>query len=126
MFATLHTNSASQTVDRIVDSFPQEQQGQVRAQLAATLEAVLAQRLIPAKEGGRVPAVEILVGTPAVRNNIRERKTHQLASVIQTSAELGMASLESSLAYWVKQGVVSLETARGYALRPGDLDRLVK
>lgn len=125
VFATLHTNSASQTVDRIVDSFPEEQQGQVKIQLAATLEAVVSQRLVPAIDGGRVPAAEILVGTPAVRNNIREGKTHQLDSVIQTSAEMGMASLEASLAYWVKQNVVSLETARGYAVRPGDLDRLV-
>ena len=127
VFATLHTNSAAQTVDRIVDSFPEDQQNQIRLQLSNSLEAVLTQRLIPTKEGtGRVPATEVLVATPAVRNTIREGKTHQLDSIIQTSSEMGMMTLEASLAYWVNQGVVEFERAREYSLRPADLTRLVR
>ncbi len=126
VFATLHTNSAAQTVDRIIDVFPDHQQAQVRMQLSNTLEAIMAQRLVPAKSGGRLPAVEILLATPAVRNIIREGKTHQLDNVIQTSGELGMMSLEASLAYWVKNGDLDMEVATRYSLRPEDLQRLVK
>lgn len=127
VFATLHTNSAAQTIDRIVDSFPEDQQNQIRLQLSNSLEAILTQRLIPNKDGtGRVPATEVLVATPAVRNTIREGKTHQLDSIIQTSSEMGMMTLEASLAYWVNQGVVDFERAREYSLRPADLTRLVR
>lgn len=126
VFATLHTNNAAQTVDRIIDSFPEEQQNQIRMQLSNALEAVLSQRLIPTIQGGRVPATEILIATPAIRNTIREGKTHQIDNIIQTSSELGMMTLETSLAYWVNQGVVDMDTARSFALRPNDLERLVK
>lgn len=125
VFTTLHTNSAAQTVDRIVDVFPEEQQQQVRQQLAMTLEAVFSLRLIPAKEGGRVPVAEILLGTPAARNLIREGKSHQLDNIIQTSGEFGMVTLEASLAAWVRAGVVDLAMAKSYAMRPDDLERLV-
>jgi twitching motility protein PilT len=125
VFATLHTNSAAQTIDRIIDSFPEAQQGQIRMQLASSLEAVFSQRLVPAKQGGRVPAIEVMVATPAIRNVIREAKTHQIDSIIQTSSEMGMSSLETSLAAWVNQGVVDFEVAREYCLRPQDLTRLV-
>lgn len=124
VFATLHTNSAAQTVDRIIDVFPEEQQQQVRQQLAMTLEAVFSQRLIPARAGGRVPAAEVLLGTPAVQNLIREAKGHQLDNIIQTSGELGMISLESSLAGWVRAGIVDLEVAKTYAFRPEEVQRL--
>ncbi len=126
VFATLHTNSAAQTIDRIIDSFPNEQQAQIRIQLSTSLEAVLTQRLVPAKVGGRIPAVEVMIATPAVRNTIREAKTHQLDSIIQTSSELGMITLESSLAGWVNDGTIDFETARQHALRPADLTRLVR
>lgn len=126
VFATLHTNSAAQTVDRIIDVFPEHQQAQVRMQLSNTLEAIMAQRLLPAKSGGRLPAVEILLATPAVKNVIREGKTHQIDNIIQTSGELGMMSLESSLAFWVKGGEMDLSTAQQYALRPEEVGRLVK
>lgn len=127
VFATLHTNSAAQTIDRIVDSFPEDQQNQIRLQLSNALEAILTQRLIPTKDGSsRVPAAEVLVATPAVRNTIREGKTHQLDSIIQTSSEMGMMTLESSLAYWVNQGVVDFEKAREFSLKPADLTRLVR
>ncbi|MCH7951459.1 type IV pilus twitching motility protein PilT [Patescibacteria group bacterium] len=125
VFATLHTNSAAQTIDRIVDVFPEHQQGQVRLQLSNTLEAVLSQRLLPAISGGRIPVVEILLATPAVRTTVREGKTHLIDNVIQTSADIGMQTLESSMAYWVKAGKLSFDVAVQWALRPGELRRLV-
>jgi twitching motility protein PilT len=126
VFATLHTNSAAQTIDRIIDVFPEHQQAQVRMQLSNVLEAVVAQRLIPATTGGRIPATEILLATPAVKNTIREGKTHQIDNIIQTSGELGMMSLESSLAYWINSGELDLQLAQRYAFRPEELGRLVK
>lgn len=125
VFATLHTNSAAQTVDRIIDVFPESQQQQVRQQLAGSLEAIVAQKLVPAVSGGRVPACEVLLALPSIRNLIREGKSHQIDNVIQTSGSLGMATLESSLATWVRAGVVNLEVAKQYALRPDELERLV-
>lgn len=117
VFSTLHTNSASQSVDRMIDAFPESQQSQIRIQLASTLEGIISQRLISRIDGGRVPAVEILIGTNAVKSNIREGKTHLIDSIIETSQDIGMISLEVSLAELVKQGIVALETARSYALR---------
>ena len=125
VFATLHTNSAAQTIDRIIDSFPASQQAQIRIQLASTLKGVVAQRLIPQINGGRIPGVEVLIGTSAVANNIREGKTHLIDSVIQTSQDAGMITLESSLASLVLSGTISLETAKSYALRPEELLRMV-
>ena len=125
VFATLHTNSAAQTIDRIIDVFPDEQQQQVRQQLSMTLESVFSQRLVPSKDGGRVPAAEILLGSPSVRNLIREGKSHQIDNIIQTSAEMGMATIESSLAAWVRGRDGDLETAKSFALNPANLDRLV-
>jgi len=126
VFATLHTNSAAQSIDRMIDVFPAHQQAQVRQQLAGSLEGILAQRLVPSLKGGRVPAVEVLLATAAVRNLIREGKAHQIDSVIQTSGELGMMTLEMSLAGWVKSGTLDLQVAQAYALRPQELIRLVK
>jgi twitching motility protein PilT len=126
VFATLHTNSAAQTIDRIIDVFPEHQQAQVRMQLSNVLEAVIAQRLLPASSGGRIPATEILLASPAVRNTIREGKTHQIDNIIQTSAELGMMSLEASLANWVREGELELKEAQKYAFRPEELRRLVE
>ncbi|MFQ5796531.1 MAG: type IV pilus twitching motility protein PilT [Candidatus Bipolaricaulia bacterium] len=98
VFSTLHTNNAPETIDRIIDVFPSHQQNQVRTQLSATLRLVLAQRLLRARQTGQVPALEIMVATQAVRNSIREGRTHQLYSVIQTGGEKGMMTLEKSLA----------------------------
>ena len=126
VLATLHTNSAAQTVDRVIDVFPEHQQAQVRMQFANTIEAILSQRLIPAKNGGRIPAVEVLLATPAVRNTIREGKSHQIDNIIQTSAELGMMTLETNLASWVQQDVITLDKAQEYSLRPAELLRLIK
>ncbi|MDP3093943.1 MAG: PilT/PilU family type 4a pilus ATPase [bacterium] len=126
VFATLHTNSASQTVHRIVDSFPPEQQGQVRAQLSGSLLGVVSQRLIPCLKGGLVPACEIMLSTPAVANLIRENKIHELPLVIETSGESGMISLNRSLADLVKKKEISLENAMIYSLNPVELRMLVR
>ncbi|OGY23410.1 MAG: type IV pili twitching motility protein PilT [Candidatus Woykebacteria bacterium RBG_13_40_15] len=126
VFATLHTNSAAQTLDRVVGVFPESQQEQVRMQLSNILEAVLSLRLIPAAQAGRYPAIEVLLATPAVRNVIREGKTHLIDNIIQTSANVGMSTLESSLAGLIKSNKISLETALSYSLRPQDLMREVK
>ncbi|KKU63685.1 MAG: twitching motility protein [Candidatus Amesbacteria bacterium GW2011_GWA1_47_16] len=126
VFATLHTNSASQTVDRIVDVFPENQQPQVRAQLAANLEAVFSQRLVPKINGGRTAAYEIMVGTSAVRTAIREGRTHMLDNIIMTSSEYGMVSLEGTLAKLTRESVISLEIAQAFALRPADVSRFIR
>lgn len=125
VFSTLHTNSAAQTIDRIIDSFPANQQPQIRAQLATTLKGIISQRLLPQLNGGRVPAVEVLVGNNAVATNIREGKTHLIDSIIETSQDVGMISLESSLSTMVTAGMISLETAKSYASHPEDLLRMV-
>ncbi len=125
VFSTLHTNSASQTIDRIIDSFPPSQQPQVRIQLASTLKGIISQRLLPQINGGRVPAAEVLIGNNAVATNIRDGKTHLIDSIIETSQDVGMISLESSLSSLVMTGAISLETAKSYATRPDDLLRMV-
>jgi len=126
VFATLHTNSAAQTIDRIVDVFPEEQQGQVRLQLSNVIEAVFSMRLIPSIQGGRVVAYEVMLGSTAVRTAVREAKTHQIEGIIQTSSELGMSTLERSLANLVISGKITLETASAYSIRPEELNRLIK
>lgn len=126
VFATLHTNSAAQTVDRIVDVFPEEQQSQVRLQLSSVLEAVISQRLIPAMDGGRVVAHETMLATTAIKTAIRDGKSHQIDSIIQTSSEVGMSTLETSLAMLVRDGKISVEDARNYSIRPEQLDRLIR
>lgn len=126
VFATLHTNSAAQTIDRIVDVFPENQQVQVRQQLAAVIEGVLSQRLVPAISGGRLLVSEIMTGTPAIRTTIRDGKSHLIDNIIQTSAELGMTSLETALAGAISEGKISQDVALSYALRPEELSRLLK
>jgi twitching motility protein PilT len=125
VFATLHTNSAAQTVDRVVDVFPEEQQDQVKLQLSNVLEAVVSQRLVPGISGGRVVASEIMLGTTAIRTAIREGKTHQIDSIIQTSSEVGMNTLEASLAELVRGGKIGVDIAKSYAIRPDQLSRLI-
>lgn len=126
VFATLHTNSASQTIDRIIDVFPENQQAQARLQLSANLEAVFSQRLIPKVSGGRAVAYEIMLATPAVKTAIRESKSHMLDNIIQTSSDYGMVSLESVLAKLVRQSLISMDQAESFALRPADLQRFIK
>lgn len=126
VFATLHTNSAAQSIDRMIDVFPPHQQPQIRAQLSNILMAIVSQRLIPSIGGGRVAAAEILVATPAVRNIIREGKSHQLEAVIQTGAEFGMQSMDKTLVTLVHNGTISYEEARNYAVDLDELDRLMR
>lgn len=126
VFATLHTNSAAQTIDRVIDVFPEAQQEQVRSQLSNTIQAVVAQRLIPLTSGGRRAASEFMVATPAVRNLIREGKTHQLDNVIRTSADIGMVSLEHSLVKLVRENLITMEKAQEFAVHPEEVVRLLK
>jgi len=126
VFATLHTNSAAQTMHRIVDSFPSEQQSQIRAQLSGSLLGVVSQRLIPRIKGGLIPACEVMLNTPATANLIRENKAHELPLVIETSAEIGMISLNRALANLVKMKEISLENAINYSLNPAELKMLVR
>lgn len=114
VFTTLHTNDAAQTIDRIVDVFPSSQQQQIRVQLAGTLTGIVSQRLLPKQGGGRVPAVEVLVATPAVRNLVREGETAQIPGVIQTGAAVGMIPMDRSLKFLIDQGLVSAEDAAVY------------
>jgi twitching motility protein PilT len=124
VFGTLHTATASQTIDRIIDVFPAHQQAQIRQQLASTVQAVISQRLLPLASGGRIAALEIMTGTPAVRNLIREGKTFQIDNVIQTSSEAGMKLFEGYLVDMVQRGAISAATAKEYAFRPEEFDRL--
>jgi twitching motility protein PilT len=126
VFATLHTNSAAQTIHRIVDSFPPAQQPQIRAQLSGSLFGIISQRLIPRIKGGLIPACEILFNTPAVSNLIRENKIHEIPLVIDTSAEIGMISLNRSLANLVKRGEISVDSALRYSLNPAELRMLLR
>jgi len=126
VLATLHTNSASQSIDRMVDVFPPHQQPQIRAQLSNILMAIVSQRLIPTIGGGRIAAAEILVATSAVRNIIREGKSHQLEAVIQTGAQFGMQGMDKTLAQLVHQGTISYDEARNYAVDIDELNRLVR
>jgi twitching motility protein PilT len=126
VFATLHTQDAPQTIDRIVDSFSAEQQGQVRAQLAIALQGIVSQTLIPTADGaGRVVAAEVMIPTPAVRNLIREAKTHQLYSVIQTGSQHGMQTLDASLAGLVRSGAITRAVADQRAHSSEELNRLL-
>ncbi len=124
VFATLHTNSASQSIDRMIDVFPPHQQPQVRSQLSNILMAICAQRLVPAIGGGRVVAAEILVANPAVRSVIREGKTHQLDTIIQTGADQGMQTMDRTLVKLVQTGVITHDAAREYAVDLQEFERL--
>ncbi len=126
VFSTMHTNSASQTIDRIIDSFPPNQQGQIVSQLASTLVAVVSERLIPRAGGGRIPAVEIMLSNSAIRNLIRERKIYQIDLVIETSVQEGMVSLNRSLVNLVKRKEISMDQAETHSLNPAELRILME
>lgn len=126
VFATLHTNSAAQSIDRMIDVFPPHQQPQVRSQLANIIQGICAQRLVPAIGGGRVVAAEVLVANPAVRNIIREGKSHQLDAVIQTGADQGMQTMDRTLVKLVQTGVVTYDDAREYAVDVNEFERLMR
>lgn len=126
VFATLHTNSSAQTIDRIIDVFPNEKQEQIRTQLSNVISAVISQRLVPTITGSRTLAYEIMVATPAVKNAIRESKAFQIDNIIQTSQDYGMISLERSLAHLVRTGVIALEVAQRTANNREALNILLK
>ena len=126
VMATLHTNSAAQTIDRMVDVFPPGQQEQIRVQLSNSVQAVICQQLLPrAGQPGRVPANEVMVATPAIRNLIRENKAHQITSMIQTSANVGMITMDQCLRDLYQKGQVTLETAMNVAMNPDELKKLL-
>ena len=126
VFATLHTNSAAQSIDRMIDVFPAHQQPQIKSQLANILMAICSQRLVPAIGGGRVCAAEIMIANPAVRALIREGKTFQLDTAIQTGADVGMQTMDRTLAKLVQAGEITYDSAREYAVDVNELDRLVR
>ncbi|KKP87379.1 MAG: Twitching motility protein [Parcubacteria group bacterium GW2011_GWC1_35_8] len=125
VLSTLHTNNASQTVDRIIDSFPGDQQDQIRTQLAASLLGIFSQRLIPRITGGLIPAYELLLNNSAVSNLIREKRTHEIDVVIETGMESGMIDLNHSLMELVRAGEISIENAYQYSLNPKGLERMI-
>ena len=126
VFATLHTQDTPQTVDRIIDVFPSAQQGQIRAQLAVALQGIMTQMLLPTSDGsGRCVATEVLVPTPAVRNLIREAKSHQIYSVLQTGGAHGMQTMDASLAELVRAGKITRQLAEARAHAPDEMRRLI-
>lgn len=125
VFSTLHTNSAAQTIDRIIDSFPAGQQDQIRVQLASSLAGIFSQRLIPRISGGLIPAYELLINNSAVSNLIRERRTHEVQTVIETGLEQGMIDMNRSLVDLVKKGEITVENAFAYSTNPKGLERLI-
>ncbi|MDE2125471.1 MAG: type IV pilus twitching motility protein PilT [Armatimonadetes bacterium] len=127
VFATLHTNSAATSVERIVDSFPSGQQEQVRLQLSNNLQAILCQQLIPrANQPGRICAIEIMRASPAIRNLIREAKAHQITSMIQTSANMGMQTMDQSLRDLYLRGMISYDEAMTRAMNPTELEKMIR
>jgi twitching motility protein PilT len=125
VLSTLHTNNAAQTIDRIIDSFPAGQQGQIRTQLAGSLTGIFSQRLIPSIAGGLVPAYELLINNNAVANLIRENRTHEVQTVIETGLEHGMIDMNRSLAQMVKDGIITVENAFAYSVNPKGLERIM-
>lgn len=125
VFSTLHTNNAAQTIDRIIDSFPPAQQDQIRLQLSSSLLGVFSQRLIPRISGGRVPAYELLINNNAVSNLIREKRTHEINNVIETSSEQGMVDMNRSLVELVQKGEITMESAYQYSINPKALERML-
>lgn len=125
VLSTLHTNTASQTIDRIIDSFPPGQQDQIRIQLASSLIGVFSQRLIPRISGGRIPAYELMINNNAIANLIRERRTHEIDTVIETGFEQGMIDMNRSLIELVRAGEITVENAFAYSTNPKNLERLL-
>lgn len=125
VFSTLHTNNAAQTIDRILDSFPGVQQDQIRLQLASSLAGIFSQRLVPRISGGLIPAYELLINNKAVANLIREKRTHEINTVIETGSTDGMIDMNRSLADLVRRGEITVESAYSYSLNPNILQKLL-
>ncbi|HEY4528662.1 MAG TPA: PilT/PilU family type 4a pilus ATPase [Candidatus Paceibacterota bacterium] len=125
ILSTLHTNTAAQTIDRIIDSFPSDQQEQIRLQLSGSLLGIFSQRLVPRISGGLIPAVELLINNSATSNLIREKRTHEIASVIETGSEEGMIDLNRSLVALVRSGDITVENAFQFSFNPKTLERML-
>jgi twitching motility protein PilT len=125
VFSTLHTNNAAQTIDRIIDTFPAGQQDQIRIQLGSSLAGIFSQRLIPRISGGLVPAYELLINNKAIANLIREKRTHEINTVIETSSAEGMIDMNRSLADLVGRGEITVESAYQFSLNPNILQKLL-
>ncbi len=125
VYSTLHTNTAAQTIDRIIDAFPADQQSQIRVQLAGSLAGIFSQRLIPRISGGLIPAYELLINNNAVANLIRDKRTHEVNAVIETSSELGMIDLNRSLAALVQNGEITVENAYLFSTNPKTLEKML-
>jgi len=125
VFSTLHTNSAAQTIDRIIDSFPAEQQDQIRVQLSVSLTGIFSQRLVPRISGGLIPAYELLINNTAVANLIREQRTHEINTVLETSMEEGMIHMNRSLSELVRRGEITIENAFANSHNPKSLERML-
>lgn len=126
VFATLHTNGAAETINRVIDIFDSQKQDQIRVQLSSVLRAVVSQKLVAVSTGGRKAAVEILLSTPGIRNAIRDKKTFQIGNIIQTSTDIGMVSMEKSLVKMVKDGLISKEMAKSLSVNPNEIDILLQ
>jgi twitching motility protein PilT len=125
VFSTLHTNNAAQTIDRIIDSFPPGQQDQIRLQLSSSLLGIFSQRLVPRISGGRIPVYELLINNNAIANLIREKRTHEISNVVETSSEAGMVDMNRSLVELVQKGEISMESAYQYSINPKALERML-
>jgi twitching motility protein PilT len=125
VFSTLHTNNAAQTIDRIIDTFPASQQDQIRLQLGSSLAGIFSQRLVPRISGGLIPTYELLINNKAVANLIREKRTHEINTVIETSSAEGMIDMNRSLSELVSRGEITVETAYQYSLNPNVLQKLL-
>jgi twitching motility protein PilT len=125
VFSTLHTNNASQTIDRIIDSFPANQQDQIRIQLASSLIGVFSQRLVPRINGGLIPVYELLIANAAVSNLIREKRTHEIGTVIETGSESGMIDMNRMIADLVRRGEITIENAYLHSTNPKILEKML-
>jgi twitching motility protein PilT len=125
VFSTLHTNNAAQTIDRIIDTFPANQQEQIRIQLSSSLAGIFSQRLVPRISGGLIPAYELLINNKAVANLIREKRTHEINTIIETGSTEGMIDMNRSLAELVEKGEITVESAYQYSLNPNVLQKLL-
>lgn len=125
VLSTLHTNNAAQTIDRIIDSFPPDQQDQIRVQLAGSLSGIFSQRLLPRISGGRIPAYELLISNSAVANLIRENRTHEVNTVIETGSEQGMIDMNRCLSDLVRAGEITVENAYLHSFNPRALEKLI-
>ena len=125
VFSTLHTNNAAQTIDRIIDSFPPGQQEQIRIQLAGSLIGVFSQRLIPRISGGRIPAYELMIANDAIANLIREKRVHEIDTVIETGSDQGMVDMNRCLSDLVRAGEITIENAYKFAFKPKSLEKML-